>query len=107
MDGDERNQARHRQKMHQTRALKSAEQRAQPSELHGLPDREPRDHEQDKVEHRKQISGALHLVVLPGIVVRETATQRSEAVEVGFETFSALKRRVSSRRVLRAMMAPP
>src|SRR5208283_3692327 len=80
MHDQERNDGRHGGEVHITRGIVAAEETGQMLQLHRLPDRHPRQHDDETGEQDAQIEKLLHCVVDREIVMREAAAQRGHEV---------------------------
>src|SRR5215475_3437483 len=76
MDEDEQGDRRHGQEMHDAGALIAAEDSRERLQLHGLPDGEAGEHDDDERQDDADIEGALHHVVGREVGVREPAAER-------------------------------
>ena len=76
MDQQKGHDSGHAQEMHQPGGLEAAEQNREFRELHRLPQRQTRDHDEDPDQHDTDIKNFLNRVVVRQIIMAQTKSQR-------------------------------
>src|SRR5882757_87179 len=80
MHHDERDDQGHADEVNVARGIVAAEQSGEPLQLHRLPDRQARQHDQYADHDHARVKQLLHVIVFRQIIVRELAGQRRPGI---------------------------